>query len=808
MAQAKTIQLLRSSKLYVPTGSGSEAKTALENAKDALTGLTGRKDGEIVLARYQEANAGIKSVLGIYHTTPNLPGGSAPGWTFIQDVTSSVEGLDALQREVDAVETGAGLNENGTYKQTEDEKALEIIGVQGQAADSLMSAIEKIAHAVGDADSSLATNTSKVVTGYTQVNAKITQADTTDVVNLTLTGYTEGADSSGKIVATDTLGSALGKLQGQINGMDLTAVTAEGEVITSVSQTDGKVSASKTPIKDVKLTGYVKGSETGDIAATDDVEGALSKLENRIAKNTVSSTDKTININTTGATTDLSVNIDTTTLVKDSSTGVISSALKVIKVIPSGTAGTDEVVDANLSNNVKEAYRLVYDGSTTAIGKQIDIYKDSSLLSVKLLHATDSLKPTYTNGTWTDIDSGSQTEENLALCFAYQLADGTTSVEAVAVGDFLRESEFKDGLVVNSTGEVRVLVDQNSESVITEYGATAAQNVTAPVLSVSSDGVKVSNIQNAIDAAVAHASADLAVTAQGDNYITAAQDATNNKKINVSADVQDLTATAGTPGVYNATTGEQTTAPVAGTLSGVANSLGDAADIATKVKTYVDGAIAIEAARSDAKNLADLKTVVEGLDGTATASSATNVDSTPTADFKVLTKVAEVDGKVVETTGANGSTAVTLKKLAATGAAADVSIADGGGLITETTVEGALQEIATNVRNNALVSNDVIVVTPDTANNNTKLSVTTGNGLEKTGTNNNTLSVKEGDGITVDANGVAVDTGLGLEINSTSKAVDIKIDPTSAKLGDGTDGMLTVSANGLKLNDTWDCGVF
>ena len=58
MAQTKTIQLLRSSQLYVPSG----GKTALENAKAALTALTGRKDGEIVLARYQETDDEIKSL--------------------------------------------------------------------------------------------------------------------------------------------------------------------------------------------------------------------------------------------------------------------------------------------------------------------------------------------------------------------------------------------------------------------------------------------------------------------------------------------------------------------------------------------------------------------------------------------------------------------------------------------------------------------------------------------------------------------------------------------------------------------------
>ena len=105
---------------------------------------------------------------------------------------------------------------------------------------------------------------------------------------------------------------------------------------------------------------------------------------------------------------------------------------------------------------------------------------------------------------------------------------------------------------------------------------------------------------------VDNAATGLAVSAQGDDYITAAVDGQNNKKINVTADVQKLTATAGTPGEYSAE-GKQTTAPAHGSLSGVEKSLVDGANVAAKVKEYVDGEIAIEVARADAKVLAAIK---------------------------------------------------------------------------------------------------------------------------------------------------------------------------------------------------------
>ena len=764
MAQTKTIQLLRSSAAYAN----------IATAKSTLEAMSGRKDGELVLARYWQDNE-IKSLLGIYHAAPDLSGtniteNETQGWTFIQDQSTVDAILDNLDFSTGNMSVGG----------------------------------------------STATDDSIIVVGVAQNNGQL-QAVTAELGSVKVNSVTATSATS-KIAADQTLTENLGRLQGQIDDMDLTQVGGtSGDVVTAVSQADGKVSASKSSLTDVVMTGYAADStKTGAIAATDTLEQAFNKVENAIATNKVTAGDASITMGTAnpGGNDTVAVNIKSGehVLALSSTSGAegLYTDLDLVKI------------NTNLPTNVKERYQLLATDDTQ-IGTNIDIYKDSALQSVKLLHAdlsdsSNPLKPTYSNGTWTDIASASQTEENLALCYAYLDVNGNTVVEAVPVGNFLRESEFGDGLQVVS-GVVSVKVDPLSQSVTVSDGNGGS--TTVPVLSVSSNGVKVDNIQEAINYAVANASTTLAVSAQGDNYITAAVDANNNKKINVTADVQDLTATAGTPGVYDSTTGAQTTAPVAGTLSGVADSLSDAADIATKVKTYVDGAIAIEGARSDAKNLADLKTVVEGLDGTATASSATNVDSAPTADFKVLTKVVEVDGKVVETTVTNGSTAVTLKKLAATGAAADVSIADSGNLIIATTVEGALQEIATNVNNNHIVSSDVIVATTDTSNNQTTLSVTTGNGLEKTGTNNDTLAVKQGSGITVDSNGVSVNAGDGLVIDGSgdvdvnvgngleisSDAVAIKIDPDSA-MADSTHGMLTVSSSGLKLSDTWDCGTF
>ena len=318
--------------------------------------------------------------------------------------------------------------------------------------------------------------------GESEVFATVTESNGViaatgkNLSGIKLAGYTVGGDDSGKLAATDTLGEALGKLQGQINGMDKTADVQNGQVVTTVSEADGKVSETKANVKDLQLGGYSKDSSAAlPIAGTDTVNAAFSKIENAIASNTVGSTDKTVTIDTTGANTDLSVNIDNTTLVKNSSTGVISADLTLTKL-------TDSEVTALSDSNVKEAYKVIYstDANRTAIGNVVKIYKDSALYRVYLGTTGD----TITSSTDPTVVPGSGSE---ALCFIYQKADGTYQLVALNVESFLQESEFEDGLEVDSTNHtVSVKIDGDSESFLT----------------VGSGGVKLSGVQSAITTAI------------------------------------------------------------------------------------------------------------------------------------------------------------------------------------------------------------------------------------------------------------------------------------------------------------------
>lgn len=127
-------------------------------------------------------------------------------------------------------------------------------------------------------------------------------------------------------------------------------------------------------------------------------------------------------------------------------------------------------VESGLGENVKEAYKLV-DEDGTQVGETINIYKDSSLISVDL------------------VDADAEGKAGQYIKYVYVLANGDESVQYVDVSRLLVEAEFKNGLEVSAAGEVSVKVDAASEAFLT----------------VGADGVKLAGVQDAIDAAEAAA---------------------------------------------------------------------------------------------------------------------------------------------------------------------------------------------------------------------------------------------------------------------------------------------------------------
>lgn len=493
--------------------SGEGAGSIAEQIKAAIDNLNSRKDAgesEVFSAVYQDS--GVTSASTRNLSTVKLADYTAPEGTNddntaeankVADADTLGEALAKLQKQINSMDQTVAKTDgdvivslaeadgivtvgkakvssllmNDYVKDTTGATKADKIG----ASDSLGTALSKLENQIevvsantksqlDSLDYNLAKDDNKIVVSLNQTDGKIS-GESVNISSVKLADYTVGGDDSAKVAATDTLGEALGKLQGQINGMDKAASAVGGQVVTTVAQADGKVTETKENVKDLQLGGYEKNSSaTGSIASNDTINTALSKLENNIdaakSATTVASSDNSINVTTAATGTDIIVNIKSGehVLAKNGNAGLYTN-IALSSITPS-------------SATVREEYQLTAtDG--TKLGDTIKIYKDSSISKIYLGYPTDTV----------DADSGvitsGTTGEAQSLNYVYHKEDGTYEMVHVDVSKFLAESEFASGVTADANGVVHGVVDPTSETFLT----------------VGNGGFKLAGVQDAIDAA-------------------------------------------------------------------------------------------------------------------------------------------------------------------------------------------------------------------------------------------------------------------------------------------------------------------
>lgn len=486
----QNVKFLRNGVVFTPSNDKTARQVALDTMEQQKSNLA---DGTAILGRYQETNGIVKTLVGFAYisgetktlTVFDVDGASAD---VDEKIKTAIEALDSNATSVDGkniqvkvtetdgkitavnITTDKTVNSNDVASAIETKISnLDYSGVTTgdgvyvtnvTEADGVISATTATLPSLGEVKETgkpivaVSENKGQVAASVGEINA--------DFVNI--------ADRDSLITAT-TVEGALAEIATEIDGMDLPVVSGDGEVITAVSEEDGKVSASKTAIKDVKLTGYAKNTTaTGAISATDDIEDALSKLENKAAAITIANADGSIKV-TTGATgTDINVNI--------------KSGEKVIKKDGNGGLYTDldlVKITENLPTTVKERYQLLA-SDDYQIGANIDIYKDSSISKIYLGYSNDTVDEN------TGVITSGTTGEPQSLNYVYHKEDGKYEMVHVDVSKFLVESEFASGVTADAIGVVHGVVDTNSE---TNSGGTA-------FLTVDADGFKVNGIKQEI----------------------------------------------------------------------------------------------------------------------------------------------------------------------------------------------------------------------------------------------------------------------------------------------------------------------
>ena len=381
------------------------------------------------------------------------------------------EAKNDLQIKIDAINESVGLPHTGTTGDTHhwDENTTVWDAIEetyAEMAAGTAAANTKVEKA-GNPDS----------TKFMTLNHVTDQETSSITYTIGLEGITDAIDAAWNSAHTEIqeLSAATKDILGSL---DFTGFTDNKQPVVNVTQEDGLVNAELGRID----------SEFIDYDSARTLDEVIQEIIEKVNANEVDSEDGTIVVDASGEKTDLSVNIDGETLVKDND-GVISTNLELVALT------AQEIEDLPDSANIKDAYKLIYatDNDRVKIGEVVKVYKDSSLKKAEF------------------VDEGESGETGQFLKLTYITADGGEEVVYVNMSELVAETEFKDGLVVNSAGEVRVLVDPASEKVKINSGETAA------VLSVSENGVKVSNIQAAIDYAVEELAGKIDSTVTGES---------------------------------------------------------------------------------------------------------------------------------------------------------------------------------------------------------------------------------------------------------------------------------------------------
>ena len=313
-----------------------------------------------------------------------------------------------------------------------------------------------------------------------------------------------------------------------------------------------------------------------------------------------------------------------------------------------------EMAKLAASNTINESYEFIgkikYVAAKDGVAAHIALVGEDETRELSTINVSDIIG----NGV---LDHSEYVKETGILHLYFKQADGSTKdaeinlAEMLDIDDVLVKSGSENYLeVVNTTkiSRYRLIAEPHTEITVEEYNALP-EGEKANYEAINEQGfeigTKVKKIVGAgksadltgladaadVKAYVDSMATDLAITAEGDDYVGASVNADVDKKhVIVAANVNPVTYTPGTHATYNGEGAVDTQATPAN-ITGIAKSLVDGAQAITAIKSYIDFVAEEESRRADAKVLASIK----GLDVTA-QTKGTNVHVT----------VSETDGKV------------------------------------------------------------------------------------------------------------------------------------------------------------------
>ena len=763
MTNLRNIQFLRNAENYA---SLEAAKTAL--IAKAATAL----DGSAILGRYTSGSE-TRTILGL------VANGTVSFFNNDKEIDNILDGLDFGPVGGGSADVISWVQEvNGQISATSVHAGTLLLTdyVEGtasghvEATDSINAGIAKLQNqidaeidsrnaAINALDAASVSGANKVVIDVTQEDGQIT-ATAANLTGIKLAGYAEGTDAD--IAETDTLGEALGKLQAQINAMDKDASAVAGQVVTTVAETDGKVTETKANVKDLQLGGYEKSNETGAIASADTINSALSKLENTVTANKITNVDGSVSVTTAATGTDIKVHIktDENVIKLDGEGGGIYTDLDLVKI----TSG--------LPAEIKERYQLL-DSDDNPIGQSIDIPKDSHIVSINYI--TTSGDAHYQNLEYVYIDASGNTQT------AY--VDMAALVLEVEVENGIQEVEHKLSIKLDTTG------DDTGDG---------------KFLTVGANGLKLDGVTDAISAAVE--SLDATVSAETTSkHVSVKIDEVDGKLTTVTINDSDIASaealaqeitdrgnadTALSNRLGDGVTSANTASAQFAALSGNSNSVSGDTSV-EGAKRYADAILANSVAGLDADvsgNSAHVTVGVVEENGVITAVTVTEEDVANATDLAALSAKT-----ITELTSANNSIAISDGAIAADGTMSF-------DLATDASKISGLTAYASADKGAAKISGVAASDSVQTAVDNLYKSIASEIDARKAAISARTISGSNAISVTETPNADGFGTSIDLILDDTTVGVG------NEKTGDYN--ALTITNDGLFLSTTWECGTF